>query len=86
MSRVASTRTIPGKKAKCTAKGLKALVEGNPGTRVLLSDNGWEFDELLKEKGQALLDVSEVPQDEHAFPLGRLPPMAFWPMVSATCE
>ena len=34
-----------------TAKVLKALVEGNPGIRVLLSDNGWEFDELLKEKG-----------------------------------
>ncbi|RLA83451.1 MAG: hypothetical protein DRG31_06160, partial [Deltaproteobacteria bacterium] len=34
LSRVAFAVAIPGKKAKYTAKVLKALVEGNPGMRV----------------------------------------------------
>jgi len=55
LSRVAFAVAVPGKRAKYTAKVLKALVEGNPGMRGLLSDNGsefeGEFDELLKERG-----------------------------------
>jgi len=54
VSRMAFAVAVPGKRAKYTAKVLKALVEGNPEVRGLLSDNGsefeGEFDELLKER------------------------------------
>jgi len=55
LSRMAFAVAVPGKRAKYMAKVLGALVEGNPGVRGLLSDNGSEFegkfDELLKERG-----------------------------------
>jgi len=44
VSRMAFAVAVPGKRAKYTVKVLKALVEGNPGMRGLLSDNGSEFE------------------------------------------
>ena len=54
VSRIAFAVAIPRKKARYTSKVLKALIEGNPGVKYILSDNGsefeGEFDELLKDK------------------------------------
>ena len=54
VSRIAFAVSIPGKRAKYTAKVLKVLIKGSPRMKGLLSEGGsefeGEFDRLLKEK------------------------------------